>query len=1066
MATDFDEKLTTLSKKFHILDVGCIRDTLENCEGNVDVASAFLSSMVEPAEPEKPQMQSMMQDSDEDEELKRVLEMSQREEREKQAILESLEKPSANKEDPFKKADPPPDSPPNHSPPFQAPTPLQTSSSAPTISFAQQAKTGGNFQAAPSSNSNEPVPASQLRSQVEIKDGYNLYVMRGLPGSGKSTLAQSIVKSYNEAGKKGIICSADDFFMDNRGNYNFDPTRLSEAHEFCRQKADKFMKKCFEAVIIDNTNTEIWQMLPYAKMALSFRYRISIEEPNTVWKLNVRELARRNRHNVPQQRISIMKQSWEMCTTTELVKIARTTLMTGMQPRAPFAVPLQHPIVFSPGARLLGPPLGLPRHVTPRMPLRPMAPLNPQRLKTMSMNPAMPHSRMPIPSPPQSKVQPPVNPAAPNSNKPKFQMQANAVNVPDTVRESMAPPPADDPERFRCPPIADQEEALGRSRTVSKSNSNEELMNLNSRAASRNEEKLIPTDLLIEQESEETLVNDSEDSSSQQPIGFGRRNRNRNSSSHTHDDETEFPYSSSLADWNISGGLTKSASQSGVWSDQPLQKPPSNKSDVGVQTGEVPKTKSRVITATGDYEPAQGALFQGNSWNNMQDWSGQAVEGEIHEETSPGMIETLREMFPKLSVEQLRNTLSECCFNEERAIDSILSSLYMEDDVEEDDFDFNQDVIDSMNRSETSTPTSHDNNDEPFVIRRGEDLMEQLAKRFGKSTTNLSGEFHIPMKLAREIMEWWPSSSGDASPRGTEQELSDEQLALALQEAEMREQQEELEEREARNEEFPSLIPGQQPRQKPQGDWSTCDGKKGHFSTKLSLEKLQKLFPSMPKDRLEDYLRDNNYNYTTTVKTLALLFDKQFPTSSRQKTKSTSSSRPGSAEPHEPQFINHTRRYDENRKEAEFYRQKWEELKKRAMDAARRRDAAGGGEAAKLRDDAQHYYNLWQEAQKTAAERLFQKNNERFAGTSEANYFDFHGLHRDEAIKKLKQLLAEVTAQGHYSHVFIITGQGRHSKGNKAKLRKAVEAYLSQHDYKFNPHRDNPGLLKVFLRKK
>ena len=52
----------------------------------------------------------------------------------------------------------------------------------------------------------------------------------------------------------------------------------------------------FEAVIVDNTNTEIWQMLPYAKMALSYRYRISIEEPNTVWKLNVRELARRNRH--------------------------------------------------------------------------------------------------------------------------------------------------------------------------------------------------------------------------------------------------------------------------------------------------------------------------------------------------------------------------------------------------------------------------------------------------------------------------------------------------------------------------------------------------------------------------------------------------------------------------------------------------------------------------------------------------------------------------------------------------------------------------------------------------
>ena len=52
----------------------------------------------------------------------------------------------------------------------------------------------------------------------------------------------------------------------------------------------------FEAVIIDNTNIEIWQMIPYAKMALGFRYRISIEEPNTAWKLNVRELAKRNKH--------------------------------------------------------------------------------------------------------------------------------------------------------------------------------------------------------------------------------------------------------------------------------------------------------------------------------------------------------------------------------------------------------------------------------------------------------------------------------------------------------------------------------------------------------------------------------------------------------------------------------------------------------------------------------------------------------------------------------------------------------------------------------------------------
>ncbi|CBY39055.1 unnamed protein product, partial [Oikopleura dioica] len=185
------------------------------------------SSMLEsPAEPDRAS-EKARPNSDDDEEFKRVLEISQQEEREKQAILDCLNKSDEDNVDTNKKPDPPPT-------PISVPT---QSSPVPTVSFAQQAKTGGNFQQPAS----EPLPVSQLRSQVEIKDGYNLYVMRGLPGSGKSTLAKSMVKSYNDAGKKGVICSADDFFIDNRGKYNFDMTRLSEAHEHCRLKADQFM---------------------------------------------------------------------------------------------------------------------------------------------------------------------------------------------------------------------------------------------------------------------------------------------------------------------------------------------------------------------------------------------------------------------------------------------------------------------------------------------------------------------------------------------------------------------------------------------------------------------------------------------------------------------------------------------------------------------------------------------------------------------------------------------------------------------------------------------------------
>ena len=63
-------------------------------------------------------------------------------------------------------------------------------------------------------------------------------------------------------------------------------------------KNTKIFRKGYEAVIIDNTNIEVWNMIIYATMALRFRYRISIEEPNTAWKLNVRELAKRNKHGL------------------------------------------------------------------------------------------------------------------------------------------------------------------------------------------------------------------------------------------------------------------------------------------------------------------------------------------------------------------------------------------------------------------------------------------------------------------------------------------------------------------------------------------------------------------------------------------------------------------------------------------------------------------------------------------------------------------------------------------------------------------------------------------------
>ena len=180
----------------------------------------------------------------------------------------------------------------------------------------------------------------------------------------------------------------------------------------------------------------------------------------------------------------------------------------------------------------------------------------------------------------------------------------------------------------------------------------------------------------------------------------------------------------------------------------------------------------------------------------------------------------------------------------------------------------------------------------------------------------------------------------------TKQELTDEKLALALQEAEMR-----------------------------------------NYSTKLGLIKLQKSFPNMPKEQLKEYLHENKNDYRKTAQQIlqALLFNEK-PASTPAWTKETEST-------------------SESLDSEEDF---WQKARKK--------------EARK------------KEARKKEAEYFFRKNNERFARTSSDNYVDFHNLHRDEAIKKLEQVIAEVTAQGHYRQIFIITGQGRHSKGNKGNF--------------------------------
>lgn len=77
----------------------------------------------------------------------------------------------------------------------------------------------------------------------------NLLIIRGIPGSGKSTLAKSLV----DDGHYDIFLEADQYFMKD-GEYKFDPSQLSKAHQWCKDEVKKNLDNG-KRVIVSNTYT-------------------------------------------------------------------------------------------------------------------------------------------------------------------------------------------------------------------------------------------------------------------------------------------------------------------------------------------------------------------------------------------------------------------------------------------------------------------------------------------------------------------------------------------------------------------------------------------------------------------------------------------------------------------------------------------------------------------------------------------------------------------------------------------------------------------------------------------
>ncbi|KAG7156918.1 NEDD4-binding protein 2-like 1-like [Homarus americanus] len=155
-------------------------------------------------------------------------------------------------------------------------------------------------------STDKPKPKEKICKKNEIVkkilQGQKVMIlMRGLPGSGKTTLAKEI------KGRTGVILSTDDFFCDKRGKYNYDPSRINEAHQWNKHRALQKLQDGKTPIIIDNTNLQMWEMKPYVKLGLQYGYEVDILDAETPWKLNAKELARKNIHGVPKGKITEMK---------------------------------------------------------------------------------------------------------------------------------------------------------------------------------------------------------------------------------------------------------------------------------------------------------------------------------------------------------------------------------------------------------------------------------------------------------------------------------------------------------------------------------------------------------------------------------------------------------------------------------------------------------------------------------------------------------------------------------------------------------------------------------------
>jgi hypothetical protein len=108
----------------------------------------------------------------------------------------------------------------------------------------------------------------------------------------------------------GSHFETDKYFIGENGEYNFDGSKLKEAHQWCQDSVVNAMVLNHttgehETIVISNTFTQEWEMKPYMDIAKEWGYRVfTIIVENRHGGVN--------QHGVPDEKLQQMKDRFEI----------------------------------------------------------------------------------------------------------------------------------------------------------------------------------------------------------------------------------------------------------------------------------------------------------------------------------------------------------------------------------------------------------------------------------------------------------------------------------------------------------------------------------------------------------------------------------------------------------------------------------------------------------------------------------------------------------------------------------------------------------------------------------